>query len=35
LSQYSGHWQEGAVLSGRRAADIISPTLASIKRSPA
>jgi monoamine oxidase len=27
LSQYSGHWQEGAVLSGRRAADAITPVL--------
>ena len=25
LSQYSGHWQEGAVLSGRRAADALVP----------
>ncbi|OAN66708.1 flavin monoamine oxidase family protein [Sphingomonas sp. TDK1] len=24
LSQYSGHWQEGAVLSGRRAADLLA-----------
>ncbi|WP_347567174.1 FAD-dependent oxidoreductase [Sphingobium sp. BYY-5] len=30
LSQYSGHWQEGAVLSGRRAADAIAPALTHI-----
>lgn len=32
LSQYSGHWQEGAILSGYRAADTIIPARAA--RSP-
>ena len=31
LSQYSGHWQEGAVLSARRAADILVPPAAQAK----
>jgi monoamine oxidase len=30
LSQYSGHWQEGAVLSARRAADALVPSPANV-----